>query len=856
MYRSTLKRWTEILYAAIVASCAFGYIGPFLGVKAEHWFQNLLGDGLITMAIEATVAFAAVVLLHRWTGSELRHARHIIRYPPLGFIVVVAILLAPFLPRFTQGSISQRALPSKLDGILVASFYCLTWLTYTSFRKFSRFRSSCPSGELPDKGLKSWLKRDEAIASGGSDLFGHATIAERIVERLVHEESTIALQGEFGSGKSSVCQMAAQLAKSHDLIFAFASCWGFVDTTRAQKDVLEAVVREVGKEVDCLALRELPEAYINAMGSHVSWVKALLEVGQRKLSPIEQLRRLSPVLSAIRKKVVVVIEDVDRAGNRFDLTQIQALLMQFREIPCLSFILAISPTQQIDFVKLCDHVEIMPRIDRGQVLRLIHQTREMLLRDFPAGIVLDKLQPLLSEDDDYTVFDFQLSYSWPWQLALCQLLDRPRLLKHALRRLLDSWPRLQGEVNFDQLISISTLRAAAPEAFQFLCNRFHLFAPALQNEDPRELATSARTNFKEQLIAEWKQVCASGSFDVQSAASLLKHVYPMTAAATGISAVHTVVRQSMESKRRRDVFVRRLFTERLNADEIHDQHILRLMQKASSDSSALRELAEVMTDSTEASAAFEDFAEAIMFSEDLRLLSEIYAVIRRRHGVRADRDACPGFFAPWRRIESNRPEGFENWLSDELIKCIPCHLRLLNDIYYFWLGTNKHSFAERSGPRQVILRSIHTAWRTGPPEALAAGFDPSFPYSLFHLIFTSDYEQSDTVPCGKIEDWMWSGPILLKASQQHPAVLLPQILIALNAEENRGRAIPKYNFDENLLLRWFGKEGETLLSLIAQGFAIDSAMPEPSKYLISQAVEKARAKLAGGLLPVKKPEPK
>jgi hypothetical protein len=854
MYRSTAIRWIRILAAAFVAAIVFAYAGPLICSKSQSFEQAFFGNDALGIVALFIAAFTGITVVHRWIGSELGHARQMFRYPPLPMAVFMGLIIASCLPRFSDGLLSKSNPTNWSDNVLIAVVYALFWFVYAGARQFTKCSEFSDSAIAPlqqsakslsDAELKSWLKRDEPISDGTLDLFDHTIIARRLLDRLRREESTIALQGEFGSGKSSVCRIVAQEAKNNEIntIFVFVSCWGFEDATRAQKEVLEAILRDVSREVDCLSIRELPEAYSDAIGSHSTWARTLLQIGQRRLSPIAQLRRLSPILAAINRKVLVVIEDVDRTGIRFDITQIQALLMQFREVHGLSFILAISPIQQVDFVKLCDHLEMMPVMERGQILQLIHQTREMLLREFPAGIVLDKLQPLIAEDDDYTIFDQHLSYAWPWQIALCELLNQPRLLKHALRRVLDAWPRLHGEVNFDQLISIAALRVAAPEAFQFFCDRFHLFASAMKS-DTSSLAASAKTNFKENLICEWKNVCAAGQFDINSVASLLKHIYPMTAAVTGISAVHAVVRQSMQSTRRRDVFARRLFTERPNPGEVRDQHILRLMQAAASDANALRKLAETITDSQSASDAFEDFADAVMFESELQLLTEVYAIIRERHGVRADRDACPGFFAPWRRITDNRPKGFEDWLAAELVKCIPGHLRLLTNIYYFWLGTNKHSREERTRARQAIIESVKTAWKAASPEAIAAGFDPTFPYVLFHLVFTSDFEQPDAVPFSKIEDWIWSGPILLKASQLHPEIILPHILIALNDDEKRGREIPKYAFQRDRLLKWFGDESGKLLSLIASGFAIHPEMPEQVKYLINLGKEAARAESA------------
>jgi len=190
------------------------------------------------------------------------------------------------------------------------------------------------SSGISDNTLKKWLEYEEAITDREYDLFEHAAVADRIVERLHQNKATIALQGHFGSGKTSVCRMAAVEAdrKGLGLLFVFASCWGFEESTRTQKEVLKAILAVVGKEVDCLSIQRLPTNYINAISSHNRWLETLIQLGGRELNPLEQLQRLSPILEAIGKKIVVVIEDVDRSGNNSHINQIQAMLMQFREV--------------------------------------------------------------------------------------------------------------------------------------------------------------------------------------------------------------------------------------------------------------------------------------------------------------------------------------------------------------------------------------------------------------------------------------------------------------------------------------------------------------------------------------------
>jgi len=843
----TLGRWRDVLIFALVGALIFAYLSQSICDFTTKWLIRFFGEGseLWGLASAAIVSFIGLSFLHHAAHTRIQYLRYILVYPPLPVAVLLGIFIIPALPSFSSGLLKNETF-TFTNAATLAGAYALIWLFqtlgfYETFRILRKFwRHEAMSNEVVRGYSDEWLSSEKPISKYADDLFAHGKIADRILDRLTFGEVTIALQGDFGSGKSGVCNLASVKARERNLplIFVRASCWGFEDSKHAQKEVLETILSEVQKNVDCLAIRQLPDDYIDALTDSPGWVQTLFHLGCSRLSPLEQLRRLSPILQAIGKRVLVVIEDVDRSGQNFDLSQIQAMLMQFREVPRLSFILAISPLQRIDFFKLCDHLEIMPDLEDAEILRILHDTREMLLKKHPPGILLTKLDPLVSEDEDYLIYQQYLGYMWPWQLALCEILRRPRILKHALRYLCETWPRLKGEVHFDHLLSVATLRAGAPEALAFLCSNFKLFKPA--NKQDHNIRDDARIKLKKELEEGWTRISLGGTYDQKSAATLLKEIYPSSAGVTGVSGVSSPLPQSMQSDRRGDVYARRLFTGNRTEDEVSDQTLLAWMQQAGTEVAALKELAEAITDSKATSLAFEDLSGCINFDQDLPLLTQIYETMRKRHGSLADSGESPGFFAPWRRALNNLPKDFEPWLISELEKCIPRHLRLLGNIYYYWLGTDSHNFQERLAPRNAIMEGLKAAWPRITPDQLVAGFDPSYPYTLFHLIYTSDYEKPVDVPLGKAEDWSWSGPFLYEAAKHKPSIMLPQILIALNKDIDRGREVPKYTLDAERLETLFGGTASPLISLIASGIEVSSEISEQTKYLLKQGVDAAR----------------
>ncbi|MBA2585794.1 MAG: hypothetical protein H0U99_04845 [Chthoniobacterales bacterium] len=185
------------------------------------------------------------------------------------------------------------------------------------------------------------------------------------------------------------------------------------------------------------------------------------------------------------------------------------------------------------------------------------------------------------------------------------------------------------------------------------------------------------------------------------------------------------------------------------------------------------------------------------------------------------------------------PAGFEDWLAAELEKCIPGCLKLLNDIYYFWLGTDKHTRNERLRPREAILARAHDQYTSLPVETFINSFDPAFPYTLFHLIFTSDYRTPEDVPLNSLEDWKWIGEILLRAVDANATEMMPQVLVLVGTDDKRDQTRLSYSFDDARLEVLFGDRAADFLKRVADRFPIYPELDQQAKQLVELAITEA-----------------
>ncbi len=275
-----------------------------------------------------------------------------------------------------------------------------------------------------------------------------------------------------------------------------------------------------------------------------------------------------------------------------------------------------------------------------------------------------------------------------------------------------------------------------------------------------------------------------------------------------------------------------------------DQEMLRMMRAP--DNRQLGRLADEIISSESSAQVFEYFADDSAKQILLPLMTEIHARLRQRDGVSADLKGSEGAFSPWRvaRRQFNWNE-VEPWLIEELLKCIPGYLRLLNSIYYFWLATDEHTRAQREPARAAVREKCKQEFSHQSDAVVCGSFDPTFPWVLFHLVFTADYQKQDTVPYGTSEDWAWLAPILLRAANTCPPILLPQIIITANAWETRAREVIAYRFNDELLRTWFTEQASTLIRIVAD-FDLGTVAQLESNALgyLKAAKEEAKRRLA------------
>lgn len=250
--------------------------------------------------------------------------------------------------------------------------------------------------------------------------------------------------------------------------------------------IIHRLIDELAGFVDVTALRGLPAAYTDAMKSAGElWASATHLLGAPR-SHQEILSRIDNVATAIGVRLVLWVEDLERFCNSglsrdgdtdespedsARLGPIRALLHGLGTLRSITVVTAITTLKnRSNLAKIAQIVEAIPELEDRATARVLSAFRNGCRADReyvdPATSQVRAALDRLNDSDSLAgrhafvgpgVYDIIDAI-----LVLCRL---PRTLKQGLRQCLDTWEVLAGEIDFDDLLLLSLLREASPDAF-------------------------------------------------------------------------------------------------------------------------------------------------------------------------------------------------------------------------------------------------------------------------------------------------------------------------------------------------------------------------------------------------------
>jgi hypothetical protein len=778
-----IKRWISVMLLAAIGAIVFEVslpLGWYYATKlpaATHWFH-----GWFVHVVVWLVVFVMALLVVEPIRFRLTQLRRLHLYPPLWLSIVLAVACAALIET-TFPPRRQELVPPwlALDVLLPLGIATLVAVGVRQARWSWANRPEVREEEQADAPitwelLERWFQKEEPLRSG-PDLFEHTFIAERIYDATVlPDNQAVALIGAVGSGKSSILNMVKRKLQRAEVgvltVVAEFSCWALPSPEDAPRLALERTIAALDDLIDTQAIRGLPGSYQRIVSAEPTGrVSRLLGVDDVP-DPVERLGQLSSVLQVLGARLLLVIEDAERAGEGANLRALERFLWTLRNVQHVSFILALDARAGLDYSKLCDIIERIPLVTANRVEEVLapayarwRALSENWIDPIPDGQRKDRLglenvtNPIaryVRRTGGKTAAD-----------AITALLNSPRRLKHFIRDVDRAWKGLQGEVELDDLIVLTALRHSAPDVFDFIVENAEAARSDRSPEQDVFEGEAIRT-----VRARWEALRNSLMFpiQVQSLVNILNFQQLMSEGSSQIGSSPQGVHIGEPVD-----YLARILAGRVLPGEIRDQVVLTDMRawQECQMPTMLSELVSATSNSFQYVRVWEHHSTRLSTEELVRAADELIAAVL--NASRADASMQhPAMLAIWRQCNRRvARDSRTDWLIEKIREVLPTSLSLANGLYNYWASI-PHGITSHEHRARVRLALVEQAKETFTSvRALLAALGPMDEYPLTRLIYPPPTDEPpDPVP---FRSWRWFANLVIAAAEKEPARIVPDI---------------------------------------------------------------------------------
>jgi len=394
--------------------------------------------------------------------------------------------------------------------------------------------SSLPAAGGPVDGR--WPQADRPITSPGQDMLRRGPFASRVARvidevRLMEDSSVLAVVGPWGSGKSSLINLAvAELGSGWRVIRA--NTWAPPDVAGVIAELFAAIRTALPSDGRGRRAAELLGEWAPLVTPGLSLVPVVggpLKVvastvsdrlaRRRAQRPMEQVfDDLSEKLKGLDLRILVILDDVDRLQPDELLTLFKAIRL-VASFPGVYYLLAYDEQTVIDVLTST----AIAAGNRERALAYLEKIVQVPLAMPPAEphyaekMVTDGLADVLGRLGTPLTDEQESRFRSLYDMLLRHTLSQPRAVGRFLRQAGAYLPMVDpGELDVVDFLALTHLRSFAPATYRVIARSKRLLTTAATAE-----TESSREEFREQVQELLGQECGDASEYAWNAIQLL-----------------------------------------------------------------------------------------------------------------------------------------------------------------------------------------------------------------------------------------------------------------------------------------------------------------------------------------------
>ena len=481
---------SQLIAARWVCVVAYGVLGAFGALVLSLLLAPVLAglsSGLVAMGIAGHVVIAALTLflvgylIVKLSLFRPAYLKNLSIHPPLLVSVLISVCIL---------MVMQGYLPCAYAALTAFIIFTMCLVMGLGPRV-----KPCSLSELSEEDIQGlrqdtskwtveeitrWIK-DELPNSGKKEttqlFFGHEKHVQRIFNRLIatvgfdnppkRTPKSLALIGPFGSGKTSIINALKEIMRENapNWIVCKVDAWAR-SPADIDEQILDLVLDSIAEFTDVTGLRSLPSNYHAALLSQKGWWAFFSHLASGDSSTESKLKKIDDILLVLDKSLLIVIEDPDRGPDKTVEARMERMLS------------LIDRLQQFT----SDRIKVIVSGGQG-VLNEDHRAFEYVeaitTRTSDFLIILNTMVDKLWCAEPH---DLVLPYGKPKFTMNDFPFGSPRDFKFTLRDVTALWGsskdqeskryELRGEVDLQQLVSITFAKHLAPKCIEYLRARF------------------------------------------------------------------------------------------------------------------------------------------------------------------------------------------------------------------------------------------------------------------------------------------------------------------------------------------------------------------------------------------------
>lgn len=385
---------------------------------------------------------------------------------------------------------------------------------------------------------------DKPIEKQEDDLLGRASFSNQLGKDIYgYEEKSslvIGLFGEWGTGKTSIINMVEneilRLSSNDDkepFIIRF-SPWNYTDKDNLISLFFESIqtkLKEFDKKKIYNRVRKALSDYANALDvlsyipgvspKVVEIIKAIAKGQGEQLEDTPDLdksrKNLEEELIKINKKIIVIIDDIDRLTN-IQIRDIFQLVKQVADFPNVIYILVMDrnvvQSALTAFHEIDDGNEYLEKIIQ------IPLELPVLSKSKLDDILLKKLEDII-KNTSYKVNIDQMYWNRVFSNCISPYINNLRDINRIMNTFQFRYGILHNEISFEDMVAITTLEVLEPKLYKWIATNKEVVCPDSVN---RVIDSFKNNDYRKIYSDEFKKMKIDANRALKSIATIFPQI--------------------------------------------------------------------------------------------------------------------------------------------------------------------------------------------------------------------------------------------------------------------------------------------------------------------------------------------